>query len=91
MSKLTAKQAAFCREYIVDCNGIQAAIRAGFSERTAQEQSSQMLALDHIDAEIRRLQEELAAANNVTVASLLIGAEQARAIAKTAKNAMRRH
>jgi phage terminase small subunit len=87
MSKLTAKQAAFCREYIVDCNGTQAAIRAGFSERTAQEQSSQMLALDHIDAEVRRLQEELAAANNVTVATLLIEAEQARAIAKTAKNA----
>jgi len=86
MSKLTATQAAFCREYIVDCNGTQAAIRAGFSERTAQEQSSQMLALDHIDAEIRRLQEELAAANNVTVATLLIEAEQVRAIAKTAKN-----
>jgi phage terminase small subunit len=87
MSKLTAKQAAFCREYIVDCNGTQAAIRAGFSERTAQEQASQMLALPHIDAEVRRLQEELAAANNVTVATLLIEAEQARAIAKTAKNA----
>jgi phage terminase small subunit len=29
MAKLTAKQAAFCREYVVDCNGTQAAIRAG--------------------------------------------------------------
>ena len=87
MSRLTAKQAAFCREYIVDCNGTQAAIRAGYSERTANEQASQMMALDHVDAEVRRLQEELAAATNVTVATLLIEAEQARAIAKTAKNA----
>jgi len=53
--RVTHKQATFCREYIVDCNGTQAAIRAGFSERTAQEQASQMLALPHIEAEVRRL------------------------------------
>lgn len=87
MRNLTAKQASFCREYIVDCNGTQAAIRAGYSERTANEQASQMLALPHVDAEVRRLQEELASANNITVASLLIEAEQARAVAKEGKNA----
>lgn len=41
--KLNPKQAAFVREYLVDRNGTQAAIRAGYSERTAQEQSSQLL------------------------------------------------
>jgi phage terminase small subunit len=87
MSRLTHKQAAFCREYVCDSNGTQSAIRAGYSERTAQEQASQMLALDHIDAEVKRLQEEIASANNVTVATLLIEAEQARAIAKEAGNA----
>ena len=36
MSKtLTAKQAAFIREYAVDMNATQAAIRAGYSQRTA--------------------------------------------------------
>src|SRR5690606_25983961 len=33
--KLTAKQEAFVREYLIDLNATQAAIRAGYSERTA--------------------------------------------------------
>lgn len=32
---LTAKQTAFIREYLVDLNATQAAIRAGYSEKTA--------------------------------------------------------
>ncbi|MBT4588328.1 MAG: terminase small subunit, partial [Rhodospirillaceae bacterium] len=39
MSELNAKQQAFIEEYIVDFNGTQAAIRAGYSEHTANEQS----------------------------------------------------
>lgn len=35
MAKLTAKQEAFCLEYIVDLNATQSAIRAGYSENTA--------------------------------------------------------
>tara|TARA_B100001989_G_scaffold251270_1_gene230108 strand:+ start:891 stop:1523 length:633 start_codon:yes stop_codon:yes gene_type:complete len=34
--KLSAKQQAFCREYLVDFNATQAAIRAGYSERSAR-------------------------------------------------------
>ena len=37
MAKLTAKQQAFVREYLVDLNATQAAIRAGYSENTAAE------------------------------------------------------
>lgn len=33
--ELTPKQAAFVREYLVDRNGTQAAIRAGYSKKTA--------------------------------------------------------
>ena len=33
--KLTAKQKMFCREYLVDLNATQAAIRAGYSKKTA--------------------------------------------------------
>lgn len=36
MRKLTAKQQRFVDEYLVDLNGTQAAIRAGYSERTAR-------------------------------------------------------
>lgn len=35
MAKLTAKQQRFCDEYLIDLNATQAAIRAGYSERTA--------------------------------------------------------
>ena len=32
---LTAKQKRFCDEYLIDLNATQAAIRAGYSEKTA--------------------------------------------------------
>ena len=35
MAKLTAKQQRFCDEYLVDLNATQAAIRAGYSKKTA--------------------------------------------------------
>lgn len=34
--KLTAKQQRFCDEYLLDLNATQAAIRAGYSEKTAR-------------------------------------------------------
>ncbi|EKQ5681721.1 terminase small subunit, partial [Escherichia coli] len=41
---LTDKQELFAREYLKDLNGTQAAIRAGYSEKTANEQASRLLA-----------------------------------------------
>ena len=43
MAKLTAKQQRFVDEYLIDLNATQAAIRAGYSPQTAQEQGSQNL------------------------------------------------
>lgn len=43
MAKLTAKQQRFCDEYLIDLNATQAAIRAGYSERTAEEQGCRLL------------------------------------------------
>jgi phage terminase small subunit len=42
-SRLTPKQALFVAEYLVDLNATQAAIRAGYSERTAEQQGSRLL------------------------------------------------
>lgn len=36
MPKLTEKQKRFCEEYLNDPNAVQAAIRAGYSEKTAR-------------------------------------------------------
>ncbi|MBL4623359.1 MAG: terminase small subunit [Immundisolibacteraceae bacterium] len=41
--KLTAKQKMFCEEYLIDLNATQAAIRAGYSEKTAQQIGAQNL------------------------------------------------
>ena len=42
--KLTPKQARFVDEYLCDLNATQAAARAGYSARTANEQGSRLLA-----------------------------------------------
>lgn len=44
MAKLTDKQQCFVDEYLVDLNATQAAIRAGYSAKTADQQGSRMLA-----------------------------------------------
>lgn len=60
MSKLEPKQERFCQEYVVDLNGTQAAIRAGYSQKTANEQSSQLLAKLNIKERIEELQKAIA-------------------------------
>src|SRR5438552_3998220 len=44
MSALTPKQARFVEEYLIDLNANQAAIRAGYSAKTANEQGARLLA-----------------------------------------------
>lgn len=55
MPGLRPKQEAFCREYLIDLNGTQAAIRAGYSKRTANEQASQLLAKLNIQEYLKTL------------------------------------
>lgn len=43
MTNLTAKQERFAQEYLIDLNATQAAIRAGYSKKTANEQGSRLL------------------------------------------------
>lgn len=43
MRKLTKKQAIFVEEYLVDLNATQAAIRAGYSEKTADRTGPELL------------------------------------------------
>jgi len=54
MAGLNPKQSRFCQEYIIDLNATQAAIRAGYSPKTAQEQSSRLLSKDIIQTEIQK-------------------------------------
>lgn len=52
---LTDKQAAFCREYLIDLNATQAAIRAGYSEKTAKDIAAENLAKPNIQNRIQQL------------------------------------
>jgi len=56
--EITDKMRQFVDEYLIDLNGTQAAIRAGYSEATAQEQSSQLLARPDIRALIEEAQKD---------------------------------
>ncbi|EPH7225928.1 terminase small subunit [Enterobacter asburiae] len=58
MAKLTDKQELFAREYLKDLNGTQAAIRAGYSEKTAQEQASRLLSNVMVQDRIAELKAE---------------------------------
>lgn len=53
MAKLTDKQKRFVQEYLVDLNATAAARRAGYSEKTANEQGARLLAKSSIQAAIQ--------------------------------------
>lgn len=55
---LTKKQKLFVEEYLIDLNATQAAIRAGYSPDTAQEQSSRMLSNVMVKNEIDKAMAE---------------------------------
>ncbi len=55
---LTDKQEMFCKEYIIDFNATQAAIRAGYSEATANVIAAQNLSKLSIQTRIKELIEE---------------------------------
>ena len=54
--KLNDRQEMFCLEFIKDLNATQAAIRAGYSKKTAEQQASRLLTVVKIKARIDELQ-----------------------------------
>lgn len=66
MPKLTDKQTAFVREYLVDLNATQAAIRAGYSERTASRIGPQLLGKTCVREAIEKAQAKRARRVEVT-------------------------
>lgn len=55
---MTEKQKRFCDEYLIDLNATQAAIRAGYSERTAYSIGTENLRKPEISAYINSRMEE---------------------------------
>lgn len=64
--KLTHKQKLFCEEYIKDLNATQAAIRAKYSEKTAQRMGSENLSKPLIQDYIAKLQNKRSERTEIT-------------------------
>lgn len=79
MAKLTEKQQRFVDEYLIDLNATQAAIRAGYSVKTANEQGSQNLA---------KLSIQQAIAEQMAERSKRTGINQDRVVLELAKIAL---
>ena len=58
MAKLTPKQQRFVDEYLIDLNATQAAIRAGYSEKTAYSIGDENLKKPDIKKAIEQAQQE---------------------------------
>lgn len=78
-AKLTEKQRCFVDEYLIDLNATQAAIRAGYSVKTANEQGSQLLA---------KLSIQQAVAEKMAERSKRTGINQDRVVLELAKIAL---
>ena len=66
MANLTPKQQRFVEEYLIDLNATQSAIRAGYSEKTANEQGSRLLANVSISEAIAEAQNKRAERTEIT-------------------------
>jgi len=78
---MTPKQAAFIEQYLIDHNGTQAAIRAGYSARTARQQAVELLAADDIRQAIQAAELSAQQRNAITFDDLLSELEDARQLA----------
>lgn len=68
---LTAKQQRFVDEYLIDLNATQAAIRAGYSEKTAGSVGNENLKKPDIAAAISKAQEKASERTETTVDRVL--------------------
>lgn len=68
---LTDKEERFCQEYLIDLNATQAAKRAGYSERSANEIGCQNLAKLHIQTRISELKKERVKRTKITADKVL--------------------
>jgi phage terminase small subunit len=83
---LTAKQARFVQEYLVDGNGSAAAVRAGYSPHSAREIASETLAKPAVAAALREKQAELSASLEITRVGVIQGLLDAFEMARTDRN-----
>lgn len=70
-AKLTAKQQRFVEEYLVDLNATQAAIRAGYSKKTAQQIGAENLSKPVIASALKEAKDKRSARTEITQDAVL--------------------
>lgn len=78
MARLTEKQKLFVAEYLVDLNATQAAIRAGYSEKTAEQIGYQLLQKTLVQDAIQEAREKRQQRTEITQDMVV---EELRAVA----------
>ena len=71
MANLTPKQQRFVEEYLIDLNATQAAIRAGYSEKTAKEIGSENLTKPNVAKAIQEAQNKRTEQTQIDAAYVL--------------------
>ena len=71
MPKLTDKQKRFCEEYLIDLNATQAAIRAGYKEKTAYAQGQRLLKKVEAQEYLQELMDERSKRTEITADRVL--------------------
>lgn len=71
MAKLNDKQKQFCKEYLVDLNATQAAIRARYAEKTAYSQGQRLLKNVEVQEYIRELMQKREQRTEITADKVL--------------------
>ncbi|QGY44147.1 terminase small subunit [Maribellus comscasis] len=72
IQKLSPKRERFCQEYLIDLNATQAAIRAGYSKRTAKSQGQRLLTFVDIQKRIQALQKDTQQKVNISKDQILM-------------------
>jgi len=83
--KLTAKQATFIQEYLIDLNATQAAIRAGYSEKTAKVVGYENLTKPYIAEAVQAAMDKRAEKTEITQVTVLHNIEKLRIKAEDEK------
>lgn len=68
---MTPRQQKFVQEYLIDLNAKQAAIRAGYSPKTAQEQASRLLSNVKVQNAIAAFMDNMTASNIADIQEIM--------------------
>jgi len=83
--KMTDKQQAFCNEYLIDLNATQAAIRAGYSAKTARQVAQVLLSNVNVQSSIHDAKQARVQRTQITSDDVLRDIKRVKDCAMTSK------